>query len=258
MKRWLIVAAVVWGLVVIGLGYWSLRHGQPTAREQTTIGEALPTVNAALGDLAGTLDEATAVPVLGGYVQVGQSCSVTVAREGARYERILYVFTRPGSEPALLKQVRNGLPERYKAELSKADVLSADAGDFVSIRGGVTSPGQVRFTADTGCRPQDSRVRDAEPSAAAAARAPVQAVLDRLQLGTATWQAYQTACPTGGTLWTVEADVKGAPKSLVEALKPDTDAIVARPDVVAYRTGGAGIVVRILNGGVTVTSSTGC
>jgi hypothetical protein len=258
VKRWLIVAAVVWGLVVLGLGYWSLRHGRPTAREQTTIGEALPTVNAALGDLAGTIDAATAVPVLGGYVQVGQSCSVTVAREGARYERILYVFTRPGTEPALLKQVRNGLPERYRAELSKSNVLSADAGNFVSIRGGVTSPGQVRFTADTGCRPQNSKVRDAEPSAAAAARAPVQAVLDKLQLGSGTWLAYETACPTGGPLWTVEADVKGAPKSLIDALKPDTDAIVARPDVVAYRTGGAGVVVRILNGGVTVTSSTGC
>jgi hypothetical protein len=258
VKRWLIVAAVVWGLVVLGLGYWSLRNGPPTAREQTTIGEALPTVNAALGDLAGTLDEATAVPVLGGYVQVGQSCSVTVAREGARYERILSVFTRPGTEPALLKQVRNGLPERYRAELSKSNVLSADAGNFVSIRGGVTSPGQVRFTADTGCRPQNSQVRDTEPSAAAAARAPVQAVLDKLQQGAATWLSYQTACPTGGTLWTVEADVKGAPKSLIDTLKPDTEAIIARPDVVAYRTGGAGVVARILNGGVTVTSSTGC
>jgi hypothetical protein len=258
VKRWLIVAAVAWGLVVLGLGYWSLRHGKPTAREQTTIGEALPTVNAALGDLAGTLDEATAVPALGGYVQVGRSCEVTVAREGARYERILSVFTTPGTEPALLKRVRDGLPERYKAELSKANVLSADAGNFVSIRGGVISPGQVRFTADTGCRPQNSDVREAEPSAAVTVRAPVQAVLDRLQLGTATWQTYMTACPSGGTLWTVEADVKGAPKSLVDTLKPGTDALLARPDVVAYRTGAAGVGVRTLDGAVTVTSSTGC
>jgi hypothetical protein len=258
VKRWLIVVAVAWGLVVLGLGYWSLRHGKPTAREQTTIGQALPTVNAALGDLAGTLDEATAVPVLGGYVQVGRSCSVTVAREGARYERILFVFTAPGTEKALLKRVRDGLPERYKAELSKSGVLSADAGNFVSIRGAETSPGQVRFTADTGCRPQNSSVREAEPSAAAAARAPVQAVLDRLQLGTATWQTFETACPTGGRLWTVEADAKGAPKSLVDVLKPAADAIVARPDVVAYRAGGAGVVVRSLDGTVTVTSSTGC
>src|SRR4051812_18173402 len=117
VKRWLVVATVVWGLVVLGLGYWSLRHGRPTAREQTTIGQALPTVDAALGDLAGALDPATAVPVLTGYVQVGQSCSVTVAREGARYERILYVYTKPGSEPALLKHVREALPERYKALL---------------------------------------------------------------------------------------------------------------------------------------------
>jgi hypothetical protein len=258
VKRWLVVVAVVWGLVVLGLGYWSLRHGQPTAREQTTIGQALPTVDAALGDLAGVVDPATAVPVLTGYVQVGRSCSVTAAREGARYERILYVYTKPGTEPVLLKHVREALPERYKALLSKANVFSADAGNFVAVRGGVTAPGQVRFTADTGCRPQNSPVRENESPSADASRAPVQAVLDTLKLAGVSWQTHRAACPTGGTLWTVEADVAGSPPSLTDALKPGPDAIVARKDLVAYRSGPAGVVVRSLNGGLTITSTTGC
>ena len=257
MKRWLVVAAVVWGLIVAGLGYYSIRHGKPTAREQTTIAEALPTVDAALGDLAATLDAATSVPVLTGYIEVGRSCSVTVAREGTRWERILYAYTKEGTEAALLKHVRDTLPERYKPFLTKT-VLSADAGNFVAVRGGVTAPGQVRFTADTGCRPQNAKVREAEPSPSDGGRAPVQAVLDTLKLTGPSWQTHRIDCPIGGALWTVEADLPNAPKSLVGALKPDQGAVLGRADVVAYRAGAAGVVVRAHDGALTVTSTTGC
>ena len=42
------------------------------------------------------------------------------------------------------------------------------------------------------------------------------------------------------------------------ALKPDQDAILGLPDVVAYRAGTAGVVVRAHDDALTVTSTTGC
>src|SRR5262245_55812263 len=100
VKRWLIVVAVAWGLVVAGLGYYSLRHDRPTAREQTTIAKALPTLDGALTTVAATLDSGTAVAVLGGYVEVGKACSLTAVRNGARFERVLQVYTKQGDEAA--------------------------------------------------------------------------------------------------------------------------------------------------------------
>ena len=86
----------------------------------------------------------------------------------------------------------------------------------------------------------------------------MQAVLDTLKLTGARWQTHRADCPTGGTLWTIEADVSSAPPSLVDSLKPGSDAIVARKDLVAYRSGPAGVVARSQNGGLTITSTTGC
>ena len=259
MKRWIIVATVVWGLVIVGLGYYSLRHDRPTAREQTTIGSALPYVDAALADVASTLDANTTVAVLGGYAQVGHGCTITVAREGIRYERTLTVYTKEGAEPALLDRVRRGLPERYKAGLAR-NILDADAGNFVSVRGGVTAPGQVRVSADTGCRTQAGQVTESEPASATANRAPAQAVLDSLNLKAETWQTHRVVCPSGGTLWTVQAGTaKGtAPPKLPDSLRPTSGVVLSKPDLLAFRSGPAGVAVQTSDGTLTVTSTTGC
>ncbi len=255
MKRWIIVGAVVWGVVILGLGYYSLRNDPPTAREQTTIAEALPQVDAALADVASTLDANTTVAVLGGYQQVGRGCSVTVARGGARFERTLIVYTKEGSEPAVLERIRRALPERYKAGLSH-NVLSADAGNFVSVRGGVANPGQVRIAADTGCRAMNARVEESTP--AGANREPVQAVLDSLKLTAAQWQTHRVACPKGGTLWTVEADTASAPATLPDTLRPASGVVFDKPDLLAFRSGPAGVTVRIADNALVVTATTGC
>jgi hypothetical protein len=259
VKRLVVTAAVIWGLVVLGLGYYAVRNKPATVRDQTTIAQALPTVDEAVTALATALDEATSVPVISGYVMVGRSCSVTVVREGARWQRTLTAYTKEGTEPALLGRVRAGLPARYKAGLSH-NVLSADAGNYVAVRGGVTGPGQVRFTVDTGCRPQDKKVAEGKPDPADAGRAPVQRVLDTLKLGDVSWQTHQASCPAGGTLWTVEADTAPgtAPKSLADAVKPTTGVILARPEVVAFRDGATAIAVRSADGRLIVTSTTTC
>jgi hypothetical protein len=259
VKRLVVTAAVVWGLIVLGLGYYAVREKPATIRDQTTIAQALPTVDAALTDLAAGLDPATSVPVLSGYAMVGRSCSVTLAREGARWERTLVVYTSDGGEKALLERVKAALPTRYKPSLVH-NVLSADAGNYVAVRGGVTGPGQIRFTADTGCRPQNKKVTEAQPPNPDAGRAPVQTVLDTLKLTDVTWHAHLVTCPGGGSLWTVQADTASgsAPKSLTDALKLTTGVVLARPEVVAFRNGPTAVAVRSSDGRLTITSTTSC
>jgi hypothetical protein len=265
VKRWIVAVAVVWGLAVFGLGYYSLRTGRPTAREQTTIAQALPTVDGALADVASTLESGTSVTALSGYAKMGRTCSVTAVREGARYERTLMVYTKEGTEPALLDRIRSGLPARYKVVVTHGEqiqTISADAGNFVAVKGGVAAPGQLRFTADTGCRAQDARVDD-EASPAIGDRAPVQAVLDALKLTAARWHTYRVACRSGGALWTVEGVTSAgtAPPALPAALRPaagGASAVLSRPEAYAYRSGPAGVAVLIVDGKLVITSTTGC
>src|SRR5690349_14347855 len=51
-RRWLIIVALAWALVVGVVGYLSSQHGKPTVREQTTIASARPTVDRAAGAVA--------------------------------------------------------------------------------------------------------------------------------------------------------------------------------------------------------------
>src|SRR5262245_37831868 len=117
VKRWLLIVAVLWSLVIAGLAYYSLRTGRPTAREQTTIGSALPYVDAALGDFAAALDPATTVAALGGYTALSHDCRITMARSGWRYERVLTVYTSAGSEAGLLDRLAAGVPKRYRMRI---------------------------------------------------------------------------------------------------------------------------------------------
>jgi hypothetical protein len=266
VRRWLVVVAVVWGLAIAGLGYYSMRTGRATAREQTSIGSALPVVDAALADVASTLDPSTTVAALSGYVELSHDCRITAIRDGARYERVLVVYTREGSEAAVLEQVAARLPARYHARVSrstKPPMLFADAGNFVLVQGGVAGAGQVRVSADTGCRPLDAPVREPDTEAPSTDRAPVQAVLDSLHLRPERWRAHRVTCPRGGALWTVEAVTAAgtAPAKLPTALDGVTRGaavVLARNDVYAYRTGTAAVAVRLANGSLNVTSTVGC
>jgi hypothetical protein len=262
-RRWLVVAIVAWGLVVAGLGVWAVRHSQATIREQTTISQALTTADRAIADLlhAARASGTDVVAAVNGYSLVGD-CRVTSVRRGGRWQREALLFVAPGAEPGLLDRIAAGLPGRYRARVrhgsSALRTLSADAGNFVAVRGGIEAPGQVRVSADTGCRPVDRPVR--EPEAAGADRAPVQAVLGRLGLTATSWRTHAVPCASGGTLWTVEgvAGPGGAPQSLTEALGATGPAVLARPEVYAYRSGPLELAVRSVDGTVTVTATAGC
>lgn len=259
-RRWIIAGVIAWALVIAGFGYYSYRNDPPTARDQTTIADALPTMDEALGRIFAALDPAGSVSSLGGYTRTERSCRVTTAREGARFERVLLVYTRKDTEPALLDRVSGALPPAYKSSVTHSPtthLLNADAGNFVAVRGGVTAPGQLRFTADSGCRVQDEPVAEATPASETANRAPVQAVLDTLGQTATEWRTHRLTCPAGGILWTVEATATGD-GARARTTVPASAVILDDAKVFAYRAGAAGLTLRTSDTALTITSTAGC
>lgn len=259
-RRWIIAATAAWALVVGGLAYYSSRNDPPTARDQTTIAEGLPVVDEALARVAAALDPATSVAALGGYTRTDSSCRITSAREGTRFERVLLVYVKQDTEPSVLERIHGALPAGYEAHLvsgPKAHLLTADAGHFVTLRGAVTQPGQVRFTADTGCRVQDAAVEEATPQSQNANRAPVQAVLDTLKQPASRWLTHRLTCPGGGTLWTVEAVTTGD-GAASRGTVPATAVVLDEPKLFAFRAGEAGVALRVESDALHITSTAGC
>lgn len=259
-RRWIIAGVAAWAVIVAGLALYSYRTGRPTAREQTTIAEALPTVDAALGRIHAALDQGSSVTALGGYRRTEAGCRVTSAREGTRFVRELTVYVRGSTERDALDRVRAALPAGYKAAVvhtDSTDLFSADAGNYVAVRGRVSAPGEITFTADTGCRVQDAPVVEPTPPAPEAARAPAQAVLDRLGRPASQWRTHRLTCPAGGALWTVEAVTSGDAAAARTAV-PAPAVVLDEPKVFAYRAEAAGVALRTQDGSLVVSSTTGC
>jgi hypothetical protein len=260
-RHWLAVGVAGWAVLVVVLAVYALHRGESTVRAQTSVAQALPTVDRAIADVVVAAESAGAVAEIGGYREVGGRCSITAVRDGARYERAAYLYVPVGQEPALLDRIAATLPRDYDARVrrSGARQLTADAGDFVALQGGVAGRGELRFTADTGCRPLTGPVSEPEPSSLAANRLPVQAVLDTLKVSDVRWQTHRVGCGRGGSVWTVRADGPAGSEPTVDALRAAApDAVVARPDLYVYRSGPVGIVARTRDGALTVTATTGC
>ncbi|NJC69281.1 hypothetical protein HC031_06040 [Planosporangium thailandense] len=262
-RRWLVVAAGVWAVLVIAFAIYAVHRGGSTVREQTSVAHALPTVDRAIAEAVTAAGPAGAVAEIDGYREVSGHCMITTARAGARYQRAAYLYVPVGREPALLDGIAARLPRGYDARVSGsgAHALTADAGDFVTLEGGISGPGEVRLTADTGCRPLTRPVSEHAPTPSAADRAPVEVALSALKLSAVRWQAHRVDCARGGAVRTVRAD--GPPGTVLpplagalRAVAPD--AVVVRPDLYVYRSGPAGVVVRTADGVSTVTATTGC
>src|ERR1700738_2530414 len=104
-RTWLAVAVLVWLVVLVGGIGWAVSRGGPTAREQTTVADALPVVDRAVAQI---VDAAAggrhAVAAVSGCKRVG-GCRVTVLRPGERYQRTVTVVVTPGTEKALIDRV---------------------------------------------------------------------------------------------------------------------------------------------------------
>ncbi|WP_433613098.1 hypothetical protein ACQP2P_03210 [Dactylosporangium sp. CA-139114] len=259
-RRWIVIGVVAWAVVVAGFALYSYSSDPPTAREQTTIADALPTVDTALGRIYAALDPAASVATLDGYRRTEANCRVTSARQGTRFSRELMVYVHKDAEAATLDRVRAALPARFEANVAhngSTHLLSADAGNFVAVRGTVTEPGILRFSADTGCRVQQAAVAEATPPSPDADRAPVQAVLATLGRTASDWRAHRLTSPACAALRTVEAVTSGD-GAAARASAPAAAVVLDTEQVFAYRAGAAGVVLRKDGDALVVSASAGC
>jgi hypothetical protein len=155
-RRVLAAVTIGWAVLLLVTGVWYGWHGRPSARDQTTISSARPDVDRAVEDLVRAAGSGV-LPAFSGFDKV-EDCSVTPIRTGAKYRRLLWLYTPEGTEPALLDRIAHALPARYAADVQHADggathEFSADAGNYVAITNRPVRPGLVTLRVDTGCRP---------------------------------------------------------------------------------------------------------
>ena len=244
-RRVLIAVTVVWALLLGVSAIWYSWHGRPTAREQTTIASAEPTVTEAIQAVVRTAG-ASVVPAFSGFEKVGD-CAVTTVRSGMEYRRVLWLYTPVGSEPALLDRLADGLPDRYAARTfhspgGAVHTLSADAGNFVMVSGTVLLPGLVRVRAETGCRTLGD-LRSTDPTTT-----PGENPLGENPLGVAgSWRSHTLPCGLRTVMVT-------GPASRSFSALPGTGLVVSTPQVWAAKDGRA---AHTESGQVTWTVTTG-
>lgn len=258
---------MAWALVLGGLAYLSVRNDPPTVRDQRSIGEARPLVDRAVGELA-VAAGSDAVLSISGYEVTG-GCRITPFRSGETLERDVTIYTGQTDGPALLDRIADRLPRSYEARVRHGrehDTLRANAGEFVSVRGGVTAPGVLVVTVGTGCRPPAPLgVREPEPSdedrrIADRMLAALGGTLDDVTVA-------EAPCPAGGTVRTLAATGTraGSAKPLREVLVPLVGTAQAGPPLVdtaerfAYRSDDAMVAVDVDDDGqLDATLTTPC
>jgi len=258
---WFGTAVAAWAVLLVVLAVWSAEHGRPTVREQTTIVEALPVLDRALSAVVTAASADDVVATVGRYVRTRAECTAG-NRTGEAYSRNVVLYTRPGTEGALVDRIANGLPKKYKIGVRHAGDqhgLRGDAGFYVKLVGTTVAPGELRFSADTQCRVVGGEV-PGDPSAAdapAALREAAEAAVGRVGAVPAERRAFKMNCPDGRAAWTVEVSAGGA--TVLDGARPDAAAeIVAREKVAAFRDGGTGVAVRLRDGGVVALAGGGC
>lgn len=257
---WLLAATVAWAVLLAALTWTSVRDDPPTVREQRSLAEAGPVVDRAVGELvAAAGDTAVLTPP-----EIERGCRVTPFADGAVLTRGVDVFVPVGLERALLERVADRLPERWRAGVrvtsDDGPRLRADAGEFVTVSGGIEADGRVRLTADTGCRPVGDGYAapavgadDEQADALAAALRALGAPADPAPT------LVVAPCPAGGAARTARVAAVPAPPSPATALAP-----VARPPLLdtaqayAYRHGAVIVVADLAGDRVVVSANTGC
>lgn len=151
-RRWWaggLVAA--WAAALLVAAVWSSQHDPPTVREQSPLAEGRQTLDQALALVVDTAG-AGVTAELGPQRTVG--CRVSLTRPGSELDQSVRLTVPAGEEPALLERLAADLPADWDARYHAGrNRFFADAGDFVAIRGEAAGSGQVRLTAETGCRP---------------------------------------------------------------------------------------------------------
>jgi hypothetical protein len=260
-RRWFIIIGAAWVVVLVASAWWGLSRAQPTDREQTTVGQAVPYVNDAIARVADAVTaNGTGVVAVSGFERVG-SCEVTIFRTGVEYQRVLVAVVPPGTELRALDRVALALSAAaYKPAVSRGEVprLTADARYWVLLTGTVTGPGEIRFVADTG-RCRSLGTLPPEP-AMSLPTGDASRLMEGLGLTTASTTEASVPCVGVGRFETVEARSGVYKGDLRQAVPvPDGSAVVvSEPRLFAYRTGDAQVAIRADPDATVVTSTTGC
>jgi hypothetical protein len=261
-----VAVTVAWALLLLGLGYLSMRRDEPTVREQRTVAQAGPVVGRAIGELVAAAGPDAVLEL--GEPRVVAGCRVSVFSDGATLRRSVTIHTAPERGPDLLTGIAGRLPADYRAGTrpgpdGAARDLRADAGEFVAVRGGVVESGVLILTAETGCRPVGGESVDAEPLPGLPVDDEPGRVLAALGATDPTpADRVEAPCPDGGAVYTARATGLADPaaRSPAEALTDlgGTLAVVDRPDLYAYRDGAYSVVIEVVAGDVRVAVTTAC
>ncbi|QKW16502.1 hypothetical protein [Verrucosispora sp. NA02020] len=259
--RWLIVATVAWAVLLAGLTWRSARNDPPTVREQRTLAEAGPVVDAAIGELVAA--SWGAVPALVAP-EVDRGCRITPFAEGAELIRAVDLAVPVGEERAALQEISDRLPTAWRAGVrvtSEGPRLRADAGEFVTVQGRGVADGRIRLTADTGCRMIGD---DYAAPGADAAGAEVGALTEALRtLGSTATEPDEVVaapCPGGGSARTVRSAAGALPASPQATLAPLAGGtpVVDTDEVYAFRRDGVAVLADLGADEVVLSATTGC
>ncbi len=268
-RPWIVAAVLVWVVILGAAATWAILDREPTARDQTTVTDAIPVLDRAASTIVAAVEaDGQSVAAISGLTRVAD-CSISVVRAGERYQRVVTVVVAPGTEEALLTRLAAGLPGEWDAVVrtGTAPRLSADAGFFVAVNATVAGPGAVRFVVDSGdCRAGGPVTTDAGLTPTADQRALVASPLGLLgsnaqPMAVERWHVYRAACPSGQELVTIEAEgpARAAPESLeIPFAVLSSDPVVRSPDLVAYRVDGVGVTARTIDDRVVVTATVPC
>jgi hypothetical protein len=267
-RRWLPVVVGVWGVVLVGAVFWSVRNDPPTVPEQRDVGQAVAVLQVAAGAVvAAAQDERWALSL--GELQV-EGCAITPVWDGQEASREVTVYVPEGDARAALDAVADRLPADYRAGVVAARggtrlTFFADVGEQVGVEAEAHSDDQVlRLRVFTGCRPA---VDDLDRSDPAAGDAP--AVLDTVvaeitvsgaggpSAGEAVARAV--ACSGGGTASTFVRDAGPAtPESGPRGVPEGTVPVWAEEGGWAYRIGSESVVVTADRDRFRVSLTTAC
>jgi hypothetical protein len=148
------VVIVAWGLLLLGLGFWSALRSPPSIREQTDLGSAKRVMDEVVGRISGN------VPADWQFFDEGykeESCELTVVRDGRKATRSLRLTGPPATENDTVTSLATtvgGDEARVKQVNGPVESFYADAGDYVAVRGQIDGPGVVIVQLTSGCRPE--------------------------------------------------------------------------------------------------------
>jgi hypothetical protein len=217
----------------------------------------LPTLDRAVAAVVQAAAGPRVVVSVGGYERTQDACKAG-NRTGERYQRAVTLYTVPGEEPALVDRIGAGLPRSYRPSVRHAKMVHtvrADAGFYVRLAGGVDAPGELRFTADTGCRVRGGAVPAARPGTTPPG---VTDVLGRLGVDGGQLTSFAVRCTSGQDLDAITVTAPRPAAPLAAALPAGVEPIIARPDLVVFAQQAIGVAARLRAEDLQVTVATGC